>query len=422
GGMYNWHSSPNVNNCTFSNNSAKYDGGGMFNEVYSSPTVTDCNFNGNSAAYYRGGGMYNSESRPVVKDCTFSGNSAAYFGGGMCNLYSSPTVNNCTFTENSAYWGGGMGNYQYSSPTVNNCTIADNNAPNGRAMACDSDRQSYPSTVTMLNCIIWNGSDWLWNNDHSTIAATYSDVQGGWPGTGNINADPCFVEPDSNDYHLLPESPCINAGDPNFIPEPNETDMDGEQRVMLGRVDMGADEFNPFEVTFEVVNKRRIDRTVFKYDCKVTVRNRWHSALKNLQLELAKVPANMTIVDPQVSFASTELEPGQSLTSIDTCTFRVDRSQPIDSAEIAWWVRCDIIDTGQTIQHTASSILYLEPENITGELTGEGKIDFGDLAELAGQWLWVGPAGSVPEDITGDGIVNLRDFAVLAEHRLEEKQ
>jgi hypothetical protein len=50
------------------------------------------------------------------------------------------------------------------------------------------------------------------------------------------------------------------------------------------------------------------------------------------------------------------------------------------------------------------------------EGAGEGKIDFEDLAKLLGQWLWVGPAGSIPEDITGDGIVNLADLAEIAEN------
>jgi hypothetical protein len=57
-----------------------------------------------------------------------------------------------------------------------------------------------------------------------------------------IDADPLFVDPSSGDYHILPVSPCINAGNPDFVPAPGETDIDGEPRVMRGRVDMGADE------------------------------------------------------------------------------------------------------------------------------------------------------------------------------------
>ncbi|GAH95781.1 unnamed protein product, partial [marine sediment metagenome] len=93
------------------------------------------------------------------------------------------------------------------------------------------------------------------------------DIQGGWPGLGNIDADPLFVElgywadvNDQNivvepnepnaiwvdgDYHLLEGSPCIDAGDPNYVAEPNETDLDGRPRVIGGRIDMGAYEYSP---------------------------------------------------------------------------------------------------------------------------------------------------------------------------------
>ena len=59
-------------------------------------------------------------------------------------------------------------------------------------------------------------------------------------GIGNIDADPCFVDEANEDYHLLAGSPCIDAGDPNYIAEPNETDLDGGPRVINGRIDMGA--------------------------------------------------------------------------------------------------------------------------------------------------------------------------------------
>jgi len=62
-------------------------------------------------------------------------------------------------------------------------------------------------------------------------------------GDGNIDSDPCFANPGMPDPHLSNQSPCINAGDPCYTPEPNETDIDGDPRVMLGRGDMGADEF-----------------------------------------------------------------------------------------------------------------------------------------------------------------------------------
>ncbi|MHC4642169.1 MAG: choice-of-anchor Q domain-containing protein, partial [Planctomycetota bacterium] len=136
-----------------------------------------------------------------------------------------------------------------SAPTLTNCTFAGNSAPKGKALACDSFDLAIPSDLQMNNCILWGGGDQIWNIDGSTITINYSDVQGGWPGKGNIDADPYFVETgywDANgvwidgDYHLLQDSPCIDTGDPNYIAKPNETDLDGKPRIVGGRIDMGA--------------------------------------------------------------------------------------------------------------------------------------------------------------------------------------
>jgi len=297
-----------------------------------------------------------------------------------------------------------MCNFWYSSPNVTNCTFVDNNALNGSEMACDSSQQRYPSTVTMLNCIIWNGSDWLWNNDNSIITVRYSDVQGGWPGKGNINADPCFLEPDNNDFHLLPDSPCINAGDSNYVPEPNETDIDGELRVMLGRVDMGADEFNPFAAEFVVVRKERVERTVFEYECEVVLENISRFAVRNVSLVMAEVSANMTIIDSEVSFSDADIPAGASAKSVDTCTFQVDRAEAIDPAGIIWRVTAELADTGEKVEHTLVSMPPVGPP--------ETRFEY--LAGLAERWLWTGPAGGIDQDIVQDGSVNLADFAEFA--------
>jgi hypothetical protein len=437
GGMYNYYGSPTISNCTFTENSAYY-GGGMDN-YNSSPIVEGCTFSGNSAND-RGGGMCNDDSSPIVNNCTFTDNSAQY-GGGMRNGdESSPTVTVCTFSSNSAKYGGGMYNEFGSSPTVTNCifsgnsagekgggmyilndttaltncTFTGNLAQNGKAVACSYTIIGGFGNVQGTNCILWDDGDEIFQQSGSKVDITYSDIQGGYSGTGNINADPCFVNPDSNDYHLQASSPCINAGDPNYVPEPNETDMDGEQRVMLGRVDMGADEFNPFEVNFDVVSRRRIGRTIFEYDCNVTLRNISRFVVRGVQLEIVKASENMVIIEPNVTFGDIEVRPGESATSIDTCTLQVDRSKAIEPEKIVWKVKCQRADTGMPLELTINGV---SPGGLEG--AAEGKIDFEDLAEIASQWLWVGEAGSIPEDITGDGIVNLRDFAVLAEHRLE---
>ncbi len=254
GGMYNDSGSPTLNNCTFSENSARWDGGGAYNCIGNS-TFTNCTFSRNSAGTSgtgHGGGMYCTGSPttlnncifagnwagqgggaeiggggPTIVNCTFSNNSGN-FGGGMQTNNDSTTLTGCTFSGNSAYKGG-AGRYLYSSSTFSkclfignradnygggivsgnystltfiNCTLAGNSAPEGNALACDSYQQSRPSNVEVTNCIIWDGGDEVVDKDGSTITITYSNVQGGWTGAGNIGNDPCFADPCNGDYHL----------------------------------------------------------------------------------------------------------------------------------------------------------------------------------------------------------------------------
>jgi len=207
GGMYNSSSSPMVTHCTFSDNTTViFYGGGMYNSA-SSPTVTQCMFSQNAGEY--GGGMYNRVgSSPKVSQCTFSGNTGT-LGGGMYNSASSPTVSQCTFSGNTGTpCGGGMYNVSGSSPMVTQCTFSGNTGTFGGGMYSEQD-----SNPAVTNCIFWNDTpDEICNYLGSSPLVTYSDVQGGYAGTGNINADPMFADAGSGDYHLTLGSPCINAG------------------------------------------------------------------------------------------------------------------------------------------------------------------------------------------------------------------
>jgi hypothetical protein len=78
----------------------------------------------------------------------------------------------------------------------------------------------------VTNCILWGDTPDEIHDFLSSTTVSYSDVQGGWSGAANIDADPCSVNPDSNDFHLLPNSPCIDAGDNNSLPA-DTADLDG---------------------------------------------------------------------------------------------------------------------------------------------------------------------------------------------------
>ncbi len=237
GGMHNAGSSPTVTHCTFIGNSAALGGGGMFNSG-SSPAVTNCTFSGNTGS--RGGGIHNTSSSPTVTNCTFSGNSATYFGGGISNLGGgNPTLTNCTFSGNTAgVYGGGMYNGG-SSPAVTNCTFNENTA----FFFGGGMYNSASSRLTVTNCILWgNSPDEIGGVAMPTVS--FSDVQGGWPGEGNINAVPLFAL-DALGCHYLSQtasgqaedSPCVDAGDPDspLIDGTTRTDHVADS----GIVDMG---------------------------------------------------------------------------------------------------------------------------------------------------------------------------------------
>jgi len=225
-GMANDRSTPIVSDCTFEGNWAGQYGGAMYS-FGSGLDVADCLFLLNEAGE-EGGAIQSKRGETAISFCTFSGNTAPD-GGAIRTREKDLTLVNCLFTENTADRGGGMACYE-SRPELINCTFAVNSAAHGRTLACFSD--GYPSDVVMANCILWNGGDEVWNEDDSTIAITYSDIQGGYEGEGNIDIDPLFVDPLSDDFHLSTDSPCTDAGDNTAVPEDTTTDLDGNPRFV----------------------------------------------------------------------------------------------------------------------------------------------------------------------------------------------
>ncbi|MBX0327052.1 hypothetical protein K2Z83_05060 [Oscillochloris sp. ZM17-4] len=188
-----------------------YLGGGMFNVTNGSPTLSNVTFSGNSANI--GSGMTNySGSSPIVSNVIFSGNSASGYAGAMYNNYSSPTLSNVAISGNS----GGISN-TVSSPTIR-------------------------------NSIIWGNGYAIGG---SAASVSYSLIEGGYAGTGNLDIDPLFINASGGDLRLRLSSPAINAGN-NAVTNPAlpATDMDGQPRVFANTVDMGA-----YEVQAPVVSR-----------------------------------------------------------------------------------------------------------------------------------------------------------------------
>ncbi len=230
GGVHNARGSLTLRRCWFGGNTSIGGGAGLYNNN-ASPTVIDTTFDGNRAVGSgetdTGGGIRNhSSSNATIINCTFTGNSARY-GGGISNTGSSPTVVNCIFTRNEANGRGGGFNSWMGNPTVINCTFVENSTvqDGGGLLAAGGSR------TTVSNCIFWGNTANSSTQISGTAVVTYSCVQDGMSGEGNMDTDPRFADPQNGDYRLKSQggrwdsisegwtqddvtSPCIDAGDP----------------------------------------------------------------------------------------------------------------------------------------------------------------------------------------------------------------
>jgi parallel beta-helix repeat protein len=244
GGVYCSESSPSIESCIISNNESKYEGGGIY-LLSSRASVVDCLIESNHCAAPSGGGgisleysnaliaycriLYNSSpvgagidcvwSSPDIINCTIGNNTADGEGGGMsCTFSSDPTVTNCVLSHNVAVHGGAI-HCNDSDPTFTNCTISTNTATTD-----GGGLYGVASSTVFTNCILWDDSP---NEIGTGATVNYCDIQGGWTGTGNIDVDPMFVCPLNQNYRLMPQSPCVDAGTSTGTPE---TDMAGRPR------------------------------------------------------------------------------------------------------------------------------------------------------------------------------------------------
>jgi hypothetical protein len=247
--------SPQLVGCTIKNNRTGSDtsdanGGGG---VYGPATLTNCTITGNKGTFF-GGGAYNC----TLIGCEIAGNKVDFAaststfgrGGGAsacvlldCNVHdnlatganpmfvpstgggiTSSTATRCRIWRNTADHGAGA----YNSTLVN-CTVHGNTAAvNGGGYSLTSGTMN-----TIKNSILWGNTPNAIDPSGLAPTVSYSDIAGGFAGTGNIALDPKLWEPLSGDFHLKPGSPCIDTGDPSM------TDPDNS------RIDMGAIPYVP---------------------------------------------------------------------------------------------------------------------------------------------------------------------------------
>ena len=196
-------------------------GGGIYCKD-SSPSLENVTIKVNSATY--GGGIYCEDSSPSLENVILAGNASLVYGGGIYCEGSSPSLENVQITNNFSFdLGGGIFCYNGSDPTLKNITLSDNSAANnGGGIYCVSG--AHP---TLINSILLNNfPQEIFLNLWGSVTVNYTNIEGGWTGTGNIDSDPLFVDPDNGDYHLQRFSPCIDTGDPVSPLDPDGTNSD----------------------------------------------------------------------------------------------------------------------------------------------------------------------------------------------------
>jgi hypothetical protein len=254
GGIYN-ASAPDVSSLTIMDNHANA-GGGVYNMNFSGEMRYISIINNQAAM---GGGMYNSNSSPTLSNLRICGNIAQQIGGmpkggAIYNKQSSPIFANALIVQNETQGGNGCIYNLESSPQLHNTTIA-MSFPHGIGIY-NADPISQP---ILCNSIVWSGTmltypEAVLSNGGNPV---YDNclIQGMPQNGSNMSGtiDPRFIHPVKKpdyfaypgNYHLMPNSPCIDNGDMQCLGVSYPFDLDLNPRTIGTQPDLGSYEYRP---------------------------------------------------------------------------------------------------------------------------------------------------------------------------------
>jgi hypothetical protein len=175
-------------------------------------SATDCRIVGNLAIDGRGGGASSAtllRCEVIDNEATDTSGGGQARGGGLVDCTAERTL----VRGNRASRGAGV-----SNGTTIHCVVYRNLASieNG---GIEAGNLIQPGNAVVRNSIVRENDAPQLLETNGTITATYSDVEGGFAGTGNFDLDPLWWDAPGGDFHLRPGSPCIDAGDPTSPPD-----------------------------------------------------------------------------------------------------------------------------------------------------------------------------------------------------------
>ena len=248
GGIFCLGSSPSIIGNIIINNTAAAKGGGICGLSGSNPLLFDNKIMNNSSN--RGGGVYTCQ--PIEIRNSVICNNTAGRGAGLYLCDKAVVANNIICNNTTAFVeGGGVCLRDADNSTVTGNTITGNSSVGDGA---NLDIQ-FSDNVTVANNIIVNAAGgagvylyeasiiFKYNNVWNNAGGNYVGLSDPTGANGNMSSDPVFVNSGAGNYHLQVSSPCVNAGDPDYAAFDGETDIDGDPRIVSGRVEIGADEY-----------------------------------------------------------------------------------------------------------------------------------------------------------------------------------
>ncbi len=360
GGIYTMYADLTLTKCVFSRNSAYgvgnlAGGGGIFTRR-GDLILTDCQFNYNKALNSSGGGIRCTRAELTLAGCTFVSNTSVREGGGVSTDEERATLTDCKFNGNSAKYGGGMCN-SHRGATVTNCVFASNSAERGGGI-CTLDLNS--GDLSLNNCTFSGNSA-----DYSGGAVC--DEKGGNSVLTNCILWGNFANDEGPEMALEENSTtsvsycCFLGGDLDIYTGPGSTVswLEGNIASDPCFADPGSG------------------------DCHLqSMAGRWDTN------------SNAWVIDSNHS----------------PC---IDTGDPASDWTVEIWPNGQRINMGAFGGTSQASKSTPTGGNIA-DIDSSGSVDETDLWLLTGAWL--STEDSLPENLNGDGIVNLRDFAILLDN------